>query len=502
MDVLLIILTIFAILALPLLKKYIKNKRISKYIDHLPGEKWYPIVGTSLSSLKATRENYFDVLKSRHPRFGPFIRLWLGSVPVVQIYKPEHAQEIFKSNKAISKGSFYKFLYPWLGQGLISGSGPKWREHRKIITPSFHFKVLDSYGEIFARKSKLFADYLQKYDGKGYFEVTEDITRIAMDIIVETAMGVKLNYLQNTDGTDAEYANAIIGFGTIVYKRLANPLLRNDLIFKLTGIGKKSQHYIDIIHSFNAKVIQTRKELLKDHKNEKEKKDELGRKVKMSFLDMLLAQQEFGDDEVEEEVNTFMFGGQDTTISSLTYTFLALGNNPDILRRVQEELDQIFIDDPDRPVTPADLAQMYYLDMVFKEVLRCYCFVPFLARELHDDILVDGVLLPKGANVTINLYDLHHDPDHYPDPYKFDPDRFLPDQVAQRHPYAFAPFSAGPRNCLGQKFAMRNVKTLLATILRQYNIKCQEKPEEVKYYMEIVLRPQNGLHIALESRSR
>lgn len=114
---------------------------------------------------------------------------------------------------------------------------------------------------------------------------------------------------------------------------------------------------------------------------------------------------------------------------------------------------------------------MEYLDRVLKEVLRCYSFVPILARTLTEDVeigkcfkkfkllkikiflfILDGVVLPKGCNLTIDLYDLHHDPDHYPDPYKFDPDRFLPEVVAKRHPYAYVPFSAGPRNCLGEDF--------------------------------------------------
>ncbi|XP_050295939.1 cytochrome P450 4C1-like isoform X2 [Anthonomus grandis grandis] len=496
-----VILTIF--LLRPCLKKYRENKRISFYIDALPGEKCYPLIGSSLSYFKISREDLFEtVSKKRHAQYGPIVRNWYGSFPVVHIYKPEHAQVIFKSGTIINKGNVYRFLFPWLGQGLISGSGSTWKAHRKIITPSFHFKILDNYGEIFAEKSEAFVKYLKKYDGQDYFEVTNVIAKIALDIISETAMGVKLHLLESgNEGT--EYANALSDFCEIACSRIKNLLLQNDLIFRFTKQGRKSQKALDIIHSFNKKVITQRKEYFQKNKNELLVEDELGRKQKVSFLDMLLVHQEnnnFTDTEIEHEVNTFLFGGQDTTVATLTFAFVALGNYPDILKRVQEELDHIFADDPFRKITPKDINEMEYLDRVVKEVLRFFCFVPFLGRYLEEDVEIDGVLIPKGVNVIIDLFDLHHDPDHYPEPYKFDPDRFLPENSAERHPYAYAPFSAGARNCLGQKFAIRNVKTLLSYILRKYNVKCQEHPEDLRYYADIVLRPQNGVHIKIESR--
>ncbi|KAH1006182.1 hypothetical protein HUJ05_006943 [Dendroctonus ponderosae] len=129
---------------------------------------------------------------------------------MVHIYKPEHVEVIFKSNTITSKGMFYRFFMMWLGQGLISGSGPRWRAHRKIITPSFHFKILDSYGEIFAEKGACLVNYLRKFEGKGFVEITEDLTKIGLDVITETAMGVRLGFLEGSSAEGLEYAKAII----------------------------------------------------------------------------------------------------------------------------------------------------------------------------------------------------------------------------------------------------------------------------------------------------
>lgn len=164
----------------------------------------------------------------RRQKYGPVYRSWVGSVPMVHISKPEHLQIIFRSNTETYKGAMYKFLQPWLGQGLISGEGlystdflrflrfkvvllgPKWKRHRKIITPSFHFKVLDTYSEVFVSKAENFTKYLERFEGAGFFEVTGHVTKLALDIIAETAMGVKVNFLEGNDPRGLEYAQAII----------------------------------------------------------------------------------------------------------------------------------------------------------------------------------------------------------------------------------------------------------------------------------------------------
>ncbi|KAL1502153.1 hypothetical protein ABEB36_007340 [Hypothenemus hampei] len=484
-----------------ILKTYLYKKKFSKFVDILPGDNYYPIIGTSWKMLKAGRECLFDVISARHKKFGPIFRSWNGSAPMIHIYKPEHAQIILRSNVSITKGTAYKYLHDWLGKGLISGSGPKWKEHRRLITPSFHFNILDSYGEIFAKKSLAFVKHLEKYSNQGYFDITSDLSKVSLDIITETAMGVKMNCLEGND-IGVKYADSVNFYCNSVMKRYLNPLYQNGLIFRLTEIGQKCLESRNYILDFNKHVIRTRKELYQKKKSNLPEVDDLGRKTKISFLDLLLSYAEKGltEEEIQEEVSTFMFAGFDTTVASVSYTLLELGNRPDILECVHAELDSIFMDDPDRSVTTADLNQMTYLDMVVKEVLRKYAFVPSIQRRLEEDIQIENYHIPKGVVVTISLYDLHHDPDHFPEPFKFDPDRFLPENVAKRHPYAFVPFSAGPRNCLGQKFGMRNVKTLLATVLRKFNVTSRYEYEQIKYYYEVVLRPQNGVEIALEPR--
>ncbi|KAH0818216.1 hypothetical protein GEV33_004571 [Tenebrio molitor] len=125
---------------------------------------------------------------------------------------------------------------------------------------------------------------------------------------------------------------------------------------------------------------------------------------------------------------------------------------PDICRyeKVHQELDEIFQGE-ERPITPQDILKMQYLDKVVKETQRVIPVVPVIARTLDQDLEIGGRVIPAGVMVVIHLACLHKDPQQFPEPERFDPDRFLPENIAKRHPYSFVPFSAGPRNCLGKR---------------------------------------------------
>lgn len=166
----------------------------------------------------------------------------------------------------------------------------------------------------------------------------------------------------------------------------------------------------------------------------------------------------------------------------------------------KEQID--IFDGSTRKPTYNDVQEMKYLERVLKEVQRVYPSIPIIGRNIKKDLELQGnYIVPKGTQLCINIYSLHHNPNIWPNPEKFNPDNFLPEAIQSRSPYAFIPFSAGPRNCIGQKYAMLVMKVTLSTLLREFKIlpdpHSKEKPMLAG---EIVLLSTNGLNVCVEPR--
>lgn len=172
------------------------------------------------------------------------------------------------------------------------------------------------------------------------------------------------------------------------------------------------------------------------------------------------------DDEICSELIVFMMAGHDTTATTLTYALWALGNNPDMQSRVRCETDAI----GDRELTPEDVAGLRFTVQVLHEALRLCPPAPSIPRLITRDIAVDGHRVKAGTLCTVGVYAMHRDPDLWENPLRFDPDRFGPDTAAGRDRWQYIPFSAGPRTCIGDHFAMLEATLALATIIRRTEI--------------------------------
>lgn len=168
-----------------------------------------------------------------------------------------------------------------------------------------------------------------------------------------------------------------------------------------------------------------------------------------------------------------------------------------------EELDEIF-GESDRPATFQDTLEMKYMERCMMETLRMYPPVPIIARQLHQDLnLASGdYTIPAGATVIIGTFKMHRSPLIYDNPEVFNPDNFLPENQAKRHYYAFVPFSAGPRSCVGRKYAMLKLKIILSTILRTNRIHSDLKEKDFRLQADIILKREEGFQIRLEPRER
>jgi len=519
---------------------YIETSRAIRLIKKLPNPPSVPILGHALITLGMSPENLLPKALEIYNEYGPVVSAYLGSRPIVFLTDPQDIEVILSSSVHIDKAVEYRYFKPWLGDGLLITTGDKWRRHRKAIAPTFHMNILKTFVPLFYENSIDLVKRLRDKIGKE-FDCHDYLSAVTVDILTETAMGIK-NGRKKKTGFD--YAVAVMKMSDILHRRHYNILLRPDLLFNFSKFAKAQVKLLNIIHTLTNGVIKEKsrdvQEKLAKDQQEKEAqnskpmespnvtknmedtknnanymhyvRDDLddidendtGEKKRLAFLEMMLElkrMKQMTDEEIWEEVNTIMFEGHDTTAAGSSFTLSVLGNHEDIQARVHEELDEIF-GDSDRQCTFQDTLEMKYLERVILESLRLFPPVPLIARQLNQDvkIVTGNYVLPKSATVLVVQFMTHRSEKYYPNPTVFNPDNFLPEKMQQRHYYAYIPFSAGPRSCVGRKFAMLKLKVLLSTILRNYRVISDISEKDFQLQGDIILKRHEGFKIKVEPR--
>ncbi|CAM4548245.1 unnamed protein product [Lepidochelys olivacea] len=478
-----------------------------KALKPIPGlSPCYPLLGNALL-FERKGEDFFKQIVDKFEEYRnlPLLKLWIGPLPFVILYHPDAVEVVLNSSKHIEKSFLYKFLHPWLGTGLLTSTGDKWRSRRKMITPTFHFTILADFLEVMNEQANILIDKLEKHVDKEPFDCFLDITLCALDIICETAMGKNVGAQNNRD---SEYVRAVYKMSDLIHHRQKSPWLWSNLMYPMFQEGREHTRSLKILHSFTDSVIEEKAREIKNHTQQKDDFDDnceqSGPKRRRAFLDMLLnATDDEGNKlsymDIREEVDTFMFEGHDTTAAAMNWVIYLLGCHPEAQKKVHRELDEVF-GNSDQPVTMDDLKKLRYLECVVKEALRLFPSVPFFARTTSEDCHISGFKIPKATEVIVVPYVLHRQPEIFPDPEEFRPERFFPENSKGRHPYAYVPFSAGPRNCIGQRFAQMEERAVLAIILRRFWVETSQEREGLSLVGELILRPNKGIWIQLKRR--
>ncbi|KAH8355317.1 hypothetical protein KR093_010765 [Drosophila rubida] len=418
---------------------------------------------------------------------------------------PPMIEAILSSQQTITKNNLYGLLQCWLGTGLLLSTGKKWFRRRKIITPTFHFKILEQFVEVFDQQSAIMAEQLYaRADGKTVINMFPVACLAALDIIAETSMGVKINAQRSPD---FPYVQSVKVVSNMMAERFMHPLQRFDFTMRLFFPlqYRKLMQNIKLMHDFTDKVIEERRHTLQQtlpNTPAAEEEDDVGSKRRMALLDVLLQATVDGrplsNGDIREEVDTFMFEGHDTTTSAISYTLYLLARHPEQQARAFQEIREVIGDDKSRAVTMRDLGELKYLECVIKESLRLYPPVPMIGRHLTEETTLDGKRFPAKTNIILLTYHAQRDPQYFPEPEKFNPDRYSPENNSSIDVFAYAPFSAGPRNCIGQKFAMLEMKSTVSKMLRHFELLPLGEP--VKPVMNLILRSTTGINLGLKPR--
>lgn len=182
------------------------NSRSYTIANSIPGSKIYPILGNSLLFLNKNPVELLQIVKANVDKFGKVIRFLIGNQLIVMFSDPKDVEIVLKSHKLIDKSSEYSYLQKWLGEGLLLSTGKKWYSRRKTITPTFHFKILEQFIEVFDRQSDIFVKNLSKYKPSQSFDIYPHVSLCTLDAICESAMGISVNAQSNSE---SEYVKAV-----------------------------------------------------------------------------------------------------------------------------------------------------------------------------------------------------------------------------------------------------------------------------------------------------
>ncbi|CAH2005967.1 unnamed protein product [Acanthoscelides obtectus] len=297
---------------------------------------------------------------------------------------------------------------------------------------------------------------------------------------------------------NTSYCRSIEALTQIVMHRTMHPYKRFDFPFRFSNEYQKQQEALKVVDAFYEEIIRSKREAYSELPEEDEAS-------KQNFLDQLLRYQENGealsDKDIKDEINTFVLGGHDTTATALSFTLYCLARHPEVQEKILEEQEKIFGSLENEPQTTyADLQEMKYMDAVINESIRVFPPIPMIGRKLTGDIQLDnGLTLPDTMSVVCALYALHHNPKYFSDPEKFDPERFVKDEIL---PHTHLPFSTGPRNCIGKKFAILQIKSCISKIVRHFKLLPSVPEYDPELVCQITLASQNGIRISLQKRNR
>ncbi|XP_034255390.1 cytochrome P450 4C1-like [Thrips palmi] len=227
---------------------YNRRRKWVQSVDLIPGPPALPIIGNSWEILWTFKTDQTEAISNWTRKYGSIYRLWLGlGHAVVVLNNPEDVEILLSGSKHIEKSNVYRHLHPWLGEGLLTSKGQKWHMRRKLITPTFHFRILDQFVQVFDSNGNILVEKLLSTNGKT-INIHDFITLCTLDIICETAMGTKVNAQQDSK---SPYVSAVSDALLSVHMRTMQPWLGNDWLYNRTEGSKTLNAALKVLHKYS-----------------------------------------------------------------------------------------------------------------------------------------------------------------------------------------------------------------------------------------------------------
>lgn len=465
-----------------------------------------------LGHLRAFKKNPWAVMARFNRECGDIGRVTFFGNDLLIANSPELVSELLVTNAARCRKSpiVRAALFPLVGEGLFTSEGNLWRGQRKLMAPLFHPARVAELAPMMAERAETALASLKHGE---VIDVGRFTTRVAMAIAGKALFGIDM--LDEADDLGAALTTALhwsaetamsvalgMQFQLAWLMERAEPRLPSGLrgwtarartrlhdpILWPTAKDRTVARAVAIIDRRVDRMIQERRAA-------PGKQDDL-------LSRLLEARGEDGkpamnDRQLRDEIVTLFVAGHETTATALAWSLYLLGRAPGERARIDAEIGAL----GGTPSSASDLSRLTYTQQVFKESLRLYPPVPVYERVVLEPITIGGYRLGEGAFCTVFPWALHHRPELYPDPDRFDPDRFREDREQKLHRYAFVPFGAGPRVCIGNHFALLEGPLVLATMLRSMTFEAVESEPIGLDPTAATLRPIRPIRMRVQRRA-
>jgi cytochrome P450 len=426
----------------------------------------------SILSVKEIQKNPLKFLVENTNEYGDVFAYRVDSWSVVVVNHPDHIKHVLqdKDHNFTKEGTpDLMMLKPMLGEGLMTSEGDSWLWQRHLIQPGFHRERIESFGRLMTDATGAMLDRWEDVADTGRpLEVAAEMSRLTLNIVARALFTADIS----EEGDDFSHAVDVM-----------NEYMANFDRFDITRLRQ-----------FNAAQASLNKVVQRIISQRRQRSEDTG-----DLLSMLMSAYDertgegMSDRQLRDQIFTLLMAGHETTAKALTWTLYLMDQHRDVAARLRAELNTTL---GGKIPTFQDLANLPYAWMVIQEAMRVYPPVWLVSRLCRVEDVIGGFLVPTGSLVIVSPYTMHRHKDFWDDPEVYKPERFRPEACAARPPFAYLPFSGGPRQCVGRAFATVETQLVLATIMQRYELRLVDghrvEPEAL-----VTLRPKYGLPMML-----
>jgi cytochrome P450 len=393
--------------------------------------------------------NRLDVMVEVVEQYGDAVRLPLGPKTLHLFNHPDHAKHVLADNAAnYHKGIGLTHARRVIGDGLLTSEGELWRKQRKTIQPVFQAKRLAKQIGAIAEEADRLVGRLRTLVDQGPVDMREEMTGLALGVLGRALLDADLGAFESIgDSFEAVQNQAMFEMMSLGTVPTWAPLPKQT---RFRRARRDLQRIIDTLQA--------------DRAARPDGDDVVSRLIESTRQE---PDPRVGRLRMRDELVTLLLAGHETTASTLSWAFYLLDQHPEVWRRLHAEAVEVL---GGGPLGYQDLYKFRYTTMVLEEVMRLYPPVWILPRIAQAEDVIGGYRVPAGADVLICPYLLHRHPGFWDDPERFDPERFNPDRSTGRGRYAYIPFGAGPRFCVGNNLGMMEATVVLATVARELRL--------------------------------